>query len=74
MNESLLAYAGIGGTAICCLGIELLGGAAILGGLAATVGLSIGLTYLLVAGIAGLFAALGTLGYRRIGGTSHVRI
>jgi hypothetical protein len=71
-SESLLAYAGIGGAGICCLGIELLGGAAILGGLAATVGLSIGLTYLLVAGIGGLFVALAALGYRRIGGANHV--
>jgi hypothetical protein len=71
-SESLLAYAGIGGAAICCLGIELLGGAAILGGLAATVGLSTGLTYLIVAGTGGLFVALVALGYRQVAGPGHV--
>lgn len=49
-SESLLAYTGLGGAAVCCLGIELLGGAAILGGLAATIGLSTGLTYLVIVG------------------------
>lgn len=71
-SESLLTYAGFGGVAVCCLGIELLGGAAILGGLAAAVGLSTGLTYLAVAGVGGLVAALLALGYRQFGGTSYV--
>jgi hypothetical protein len=53
-TESFLPYAGVGGIAVCCFGIELLGGAAILGGLAATVGLSTGLTYLVVVGVGGL--------------------
>ena len=71
-SESLLTYAGFGGVAVCCPGIELLGGAAILGGLAATVGLSSGLTYLVVVGIGGVAAALLTLGYRQFGGESRV--
>jgi hypothetical protein len=71
-SASLLTYAGFGGVAVCCLGIELLGGAAILGGLAATIGLSTGLTYLVVVGIGGLVAALLVLAYRQFGGTSHV--
>lgn len=71
-EKSLLTSAGFGGVAVCCLGIELLGGAVILGGLAATIGLSTGLTYLVVAGIGGLLAALLALGYRQFGGTSHV--
>lgn len=71
-SESLLTYAGFGGVAACCLGIELLGGAALLGGLAATVGLSTGLTYLIIAGIGGIVAALLVLGYRQLGGTNHV--
>jgi hypothetical protein len=71
-SESLLAYVGFGGVAACCLGIELLGGAAILGGLATTIGLSTGVTYLVVAGIGGLLAAGLTLGYRQFGDASHV--
>lgn len=71
-SEPLLAYAGFGGVAVCCLGIELLGGAAILGGLAATIGLSTGLTYLMVAGLGGLIAGLLGLGYGHLGGPSHV--
>jgi len=58
-SESLLAYAGVGG-------------AAILGGLAATVGLSTGLTYLVVTGLGGLLVAVVALGYRQIGGATHV--
>lgn len=69
--ESLLAYAGLGGVAICCLGIELLGGAVILGGLAAMIGLSTGLTYLVVAGVGGIFAALLTVGYRQFQSATH---
>ena len=45
-SESLLPYAGVGGIVVCYLGIELLGGAAIVSGLAATIGLSTGVTYL----------------------------
>lgn len=62
--ESVVAYAGLGGVAVCCLGIELLGGAAILGGLATAVGFSTGLTYLAVAGMGGVLAALLAVGYR----------
>lgn len=71
-SESLLPYAGLGGLVICCLGIELLGGAAIVSGLAATVGLSTGVTYLVVVGVGGLVAALLALGYRQFGRTLNV--
>lgn len=71
-SESLLTYAGLSGAAVCCLGIELLGGAALLGGLAATVGLSTGLMSLGIVGVGGLVAAFLALGYRQFGGTSHV--
>lgn len=64
--DTLLAYAGFGGVAVCCLGIELLGGAAIIGGLAATIGLSTGLTYLGVAGVGGVLATLLAVGYRQV--------
>lgn len=53
----MVSYAGIGGIGVCCLGIELLGGAVILGGLAATLGLSTGVTYVAVAGLGGAGAA-----------------
>ncbi len=56
-DTSLTVYAGLGGIAVCCLAIELLGGAAILGGVAAAVGLSTGMTYLGIAGLAGVSAA-----------------
>jgi hypothetical protein len=71
-SESLLPYAGLGGIAVCCLGIELLGGAAIVSGLAATVGLSTGATYLGVVGVGGLTMALLALGYHQFGGASNV--
>lgn len=69
--ESLLAYAGLGGVAICRLGIEVLGGAAILGGLAATIGFSTGLTYLVIAGVGGVLAALLAVGYRQFQSATH---
>ena len=71
-SGSLLAYAGLGGVAVCCLGIELLGGAAILGGLAATLGLSTGLTYLVVIGVGGALVALLTIGYRQFQTPAYV--
>lgn len=71
-NDSWLPYAGLGGIVACCVGIELLGGAAILGGLAATVGLSTGVTYLAVVGLGGLVVAFLALGYRKVGGETHV--
>lgn len=70
-SESLLTYAGFSGVAVCCLGIELLGGAAILGGLAATIGLSTGQMYLMVASLGGALAALLTLGYRQFRGATR---
>ncbi|MFC7157250.1 hypothetical protein ACFQPA_17605 [Halomarina halobia] len=68
--DSLLPYAGLGGVVVCCAVLELLGGAAILGGLAATIGLSTGLTYLAVTGVGGVTAVLLLLGYRQSGRTS----
>ena len=70
--ESLLTYAGIGGAIACCAALELLGGAALLGGLAAVIGLSTGLTYLAIVGVGGIITVLLTLGYRQYGGTSNV--
>lgn len=64
-SGSLLAYAGVGGVVACCLALELLGGAIILGGLAATIGLSTGLTYLVVLGVGGALAVLLAISYRQ---------
>lgn len=69
--ESLLVYAGFGGAVVCCAALELLGGAVLLGGLAAVLGLSTGLTYLTVVGLGGILTALFVLGYRQLGGTAH---
>ncbi|MFC4452025.1 MULTISPECIES: hypothetical protein [Halorussus] len=68
---SWLPYAGVGGAVVCCLAIELLGGAVILGGIAAAVGLSTGLTYLLAVGLGGMLAGLLAISYHRIEGVSH---
>jgi hypothetical protein len=62
-HTSLLSAAGIGGAVACCLALELLGGAAVLGGLAAAIGLSTGLIYVAVIGVGGVFAALFASGY-----------
>lgn len=70
-TASLLTSAGLGGVVVCCLGIELLGGAAILGGFAALSGLSTGLTYLVVAGVGGALAALLVIGYRHSHGAPN---
>ena len=70
-ESSLLTYAGLGGVVACCLALELLGGAAILGGVAAVVGLSTGLTYLAVVGVAGVLTAFLALSYRQYRGVSH---
>ena len=69
--ESFLTYAGIGGAIACCAALELLGGAALLGGLAAVIGFSTGLTYLVVIGVGGIITALLVLGYHQYGGTSN---
>lgn len=66
----LAGYAGLGGAVTCCAVIELLGGAVILGGLAAFLGLSTGITYLAVAGLGGLAGALAAVGYRRARGAN----
>lgn len=65
--DSWLPYAGVGGLVACCLGLELLGGAVVLGGLAATIGLSTGLTYLAVVGLGGLVALGLAAVYHHIG-------
>jgi hypothetical protein len=65
--DSWLPSVGVGGVVACCLGLEMLGGAAVLGGLAATIGLSTGVTYLAVVGLGGLIALLFAAGYHHIG-------
>ena len=67
----ILAYAGLGGAVVCCLGIELLGGVVIFSGLAATIGFSTGLTYLVIAGGGGVLAALLAVGFRRVRDATH---
>lgn len=69
--ESLLTYAGIGGAVACCAALELLGGTALLGGLAAVIGVSTGLTYLAVVGLGGILAVLFVRGYQQVGGVTH---
>ena len=64
-DSSLLTYAGLGGVVACCLALELLGGIVILGGIAAVVGLSTGLIYVAVVGLAGVLVALLALMYRQ---------
>jgi hypothetical protein len=71
-GSSLLTYAGLGGIVACCLAFELLGGAAILGGVATVLGFSTGLTYLVVVGVASVFTTLLALGYQQYGGASRV--
>ena len=70
-SDSVLPYAGPGGAVVCCLGIEVLGGAVFFGGLAAAIGLSTVLTYLLVAGVGGVLAVLLATGYRQVRGGNH---
>lgn len=69
--ESLLTSAGLGGAVVCCAALELLGGTALLGGFAAVLGLSTGLTYLTVVGLGGLLAVLFVIGYQQLGGRMH---
>lgn len=64
-NTPLTAYAGLGGIAACCLVLELLGGAAILTGVATAIGLSTGMTYLVVIGFVGLAVTGMAYLYRR---------
>ncbi|MFC6616222.1 hypothetical protein ACFQAS_15050 [Halopenitus salinus] len=68
--ESWLPYAGVGGVVACCLGLELLGGAVVVGGLAATIGLSTGVTYLAVVGLGGLVALFVAAGYQHVEGVN----
>lgn len=65
-DESLLPYAGVGGIALCCLGLELLGGAALLSGVVGAVGVSAEVAYLAVVGIGGLLAVLLVAGYHHV--------
>lgn len=64
-TTDLVAYAGLGGAVVCCAVIEVLGGAVILGGLAAFLGLSTGTTYLMVGGLAGIGVALAAYAFHR---------
>lgn len=70
-TRSWLQRAGFGGAAICCLALELLGGAAVLGAIGAVLGLSTGLTYVAVVGVGGVLAAVLAVGYQRIGATTY---
>ncbi|WP_435079165.1 hypothetical protein [Halococcus sp. AFM35] len=71
-GPSLLGYAGVGGVVACCLVLELLGGAAVLGSVAAAVGLSTGLTYVAVIGLVGVLVVLLTLGHQQYKQTNHI--
>jgi hypothetical protein len=71
-TESLVAFAGFGSATVCCLALEVLGGAALLGGVTTAVGLSAGMTYLLIVGLSGVLAALLAVGYRQFGGENDV--
>lgn len=68
--DSWLPSAGVGGVVACCLGLEVLGGAAALGGLATAVGLSTSITYLAVVGLSGLVVLLFAVGYHHIEGVN----
>jgi MFS superfamily sulfate permease-like transporter len=67
-TESWLPYAGIGGLTVCCVALEVLGGVAVVSGLAAAIGLSTGLTYAFVICLGGLLAALLVAGYQQLEG------
>ena len=62
---SLLAYTGFGGAVACCAILEVLGGAAVLGGFGGSLGLATEVTYLTIVGAAGLVAVLFADTYRR---------
>lgn len=64
---SWLPYAGVGGAVVCCLALEVLGGAVLLGGIATVIGLSAGVTYLVVVGLGAVLAGLLAVGYHQIG-------
>lgn len=70
-TASAVTYAALGGAVACCAALELLGGAVILGGVAAMIGLSTGVTYLVVVGVTGLLIAASVVAYRR-SRTTHV--
>ncbi|MFB6206601.1 MAG: hypothetical protein ABEJ05_08775 [Haloglomus sp.] len=70
-SDSVLSFPGVGsitvlGGVICCMGLKLIGGAALFGGLAATVGLSTGLVTFLVGGVGGMLLAVIALRSRRL--------
>jgi len=69
-DDSRLPFAGLGSVAvvggvICCMGLKMIGGAALFGGLAATVGLTTDITTFVVGAIGGLTLAAFVVGYRR---------
>ena len=71
-ESSLLTYAGFGGVIACCLALELLGGAVILGGVAAAIGLSTGLMYVTVVGLVGVLVVFLLFGYRRYARMNYI--
>ena len=71
-NSSLLPYAGLGGVVACCLALELLGGAVILSGVAAAIGLSTGLMYVTVVGLVGVLVVFLLFEYRRYARMNYI--
>ena len=71
-NSSLLPYAGLGGVVACCLALELLGGAVILSGVAAAIGLSTGLMYVTVVGLVGVLVVFLLFGYHRYARRNYI--
>lgn len=69
--ESLLPYAGVGGLSVCCLTLEVLGGVALLSGLATAIGISTGLAYAAVVGLGGVTAVLLAAGVQHLGGMTR---
>lgn len=69
-GDDLLTLAGVGGIVGCCLALELLGGVALVSGLAAASGLSNGILYAAIVGLSGLLAVVLAVGYREFDGVA----
>lgn len=71
LSSVIKPFSGIGFTAltagvICCIGLKVLGAAALFGGLAATIGFSIDIVTFLIGSLAGIVVGLGLLQYRGV--------
>lgn len=69
--SSFKPVSGVGFTAltagvICCMGLKVLGAAALFGGLAATIGFSIDVVTFLIGGLAGLVFGVVWLRYQSV--------